>query len=82
MPKTFLLENYTSRNIAVIDSRQATGGQGLLLYEMAQMQSADYPFEKSNSFCRIFYVIQQKINFTVENLEYLQKVVVLGKQVH
>lgn len=76
--KNILLENYANRNIAVIDSRQATGGQGLLLYEMAQMQSADYPFEKVIHFAECLRDTA-KINFTVENLEYLQKGGRIGK---
>lgn len=76
--KNILSENYTDRTIEIIDSRQATGGQGLLLYEMAQMQLACYPLQK--------VVIEAKklrdtakINFTVESLDYLQKGGRIGK---
>ena len=75
--KNILLENY-ERNIEIIDSRQATGGQGLLLYEMAQMQSAGYDFEKVVSKTEQLRDTA-KINFTVESLEHLQKGGRIGK---
>lgn len=76
--KNILLECYTDSNIAIIDSRQATGGQGLLLYEMAQMQCAGYEFEKVVSETERLRDTA-KINFTVESLEYLQKGGRIGK---
>lgn len=75
--KQILLESYP-QNIEIIDSRQATGGQGLLLYEMAQMQSAKYPFEKVVAEAKRLRDTA-KINFTVESLEYLQKGGRIGK---
>lgn len=76
--KNILSENYANRNISIIDSRQATGGQGLLLYEMAQMQSEHYSFEEVVR-CTECLRDTAKINFTVENLDYLQKGGRIGK---
>lgn len=76
--KNILLESYADRRIAIIDSHQATGGQGLLLYEMAQMQCAGYPFEKVVSEAERLRDTA-KINFTVESLDYLQKGGRIGK---
>ncbi|MEY8320009.1 DegV family protein [Lachnospiraceae bacterium 46-61] len=76
--KNILLESYPNSNIAIIDSRQATGGQGLLLYEMAQMQCAGYEFEKVVSKAERLRDTA-KINFTVESLDYLQKGGRIGK---
>ncbi len=75
--KQILLETYAQK-IEIIDSCQATGGQGLLLYEMAQMQSAGYGFEKVVSEAKRLRDTA-KINFTVESLEYLQKGGRIGK---
>ena len=76
--KNILLESYPNSNIAIIDSRQATGGQGLLLYEMAQMQCTGYAFERIVSEAERLRDTA-KINFTVESLDYLQKGGRIGK---
>lgn len=76
--KNILSESYKDRRIAIIDSRQATGSQGLLLYEMAQMQCAGYDFEKVVSEAERLKNTA-KINFTVESLDYLQKGGRIGK---
>lgn len=76
--KNILLETYPNRRIEVFDTIQATGGQGLVVYEAARMQKAGYPLdtliEKLNRLKST-----AKINFTVDSLEHLQKGGRIGK---
>lgn len=69
--KQILLENYPNRRIEVLDSICVTGTQGLLVWEACRMQNAGYDMDKL-----IDTLNQQKqttkINFTVENLDFLQ----------
>ncbi len=76
--KNILSEDYTNRTIEIIDSKQATGGQGLLLYEMAQMQLAGYSLKQLAAEAKKLRDTA-KINFTVESLDYLQKGGRIGK---
>ena len=76
--KGILLENYPSRKIEVIDSIQATGGQGLIVYEAGKMRQEGYSFqeviEKSNKLKET-----ARINFTLDSLDHLQKGGRIGK---
>ncbi len=76
--RNILLETYPNRRIEVFDTIQATGGQGLVVYEAARMQKAGYTLdeliEKLNRLKST-----AKINFTVDSLEHLQKGGRIGK---
>jgi len=76
--RNILLETYPNRRIEVFDTIQATGGQGLVVYEAARMQKAGYSLdaliEKLNRLKST-----AKINFTVDSLEHLQKGGRIGK---
>ncbi|NLK74927.1 MAG: DegV family protein [Clostridiales bacterium] len=76
--KHILEEQFPDRTIVVIDSIQATGGQGLLLLQMAYMKEAGLSIEE----------IKTKLNnikntgrimFTLDTLEYLMKGKRVGK---
>lgn len=76
--KNILSEDYPDARIEVIDSRQATAGQGLIVLEAARMQKAglsiDELIEKIGT-----VIVNSKIVFTIDSLEYLQKGGRIGK---
>lgn len=76
--KNILLEEFPDRRIEIIDSEQATAGQGLVIYEAALMQQKGYSLdeiiEKTEKL-----KLTAKINFTVDSLEHLQKGGRIGK---
>lgn len=76
--KDILLEDFPNANIYILDSYQATAGQGLTLMQAAKMMEAGLTLEET--------VIQleqlrltSRIMFTVGTLEYLQKGGRVGK---
>lgn len=76
--KNILHENYPERKIEVIDSIQATGGQGLILYELCKMREAGLSFDETVN--RIQELKQSaRIFFTLDSLDYLQKGGRIGK---
>ncbi|MDF2539035.1 MAG: hypothetical protein K0S76_2056 [Herbinix sp.] len=78
--KHILEEQYPEANITIIDSIQATGGQGLLLLQMAYMQKAGFSIEDAAD--RIHKIkTKSRIMFTVDTLDYLAKGRRLGKVV-
>lgn len=76
--KHILKEQYTHAGICIIDSIQATGGQGILLMQIAAMKKAGLSVEeatlKANSL-----KTTARIMFTVNTLEYLTKGRRIGK---
>ena len=73
-----ILESYPERRIQVIDSVQAAGGIGLLVYQSQKMLEAGYTFDETVS------VIERMkhdthINFTVGTLDFLQHGGRIGK---
>lgn len=76
--KSILSETYPDRRIEVFDTIQATGGQGLVVYEAARMKDAGYDMDT------LITTLEQlkktaRINFTVDSLEHLQKGGRIGK---
>lgn len=76
--KNILIEEYPNAKIKIINSRQATGGQGLIVLEAARMQQANFSIEKLVEKIQIIKV-NSKIVFTIDSLEYLQKGGRIGK---
>lgn len=76
--KNILSEEYPSAKIEIINSRQATGGQGLIVLEAARMQKAGFSLEQLIEKIDIVK-INCKIVFTIDSLEYLQKGGRIGK---
>lgn len=76
--KNILLEDFPDRRIEVIDSRQATAGQGLVVYSAALIKESGANID---SLIEKIDIIKQtaKINFTVDSLEHLQKGGRIGK---
>lgn len=76
--KNMLLEEYPNRRIEIVDTIQATGGQGLVVYEACQMQQAGYSIDEM---LQTLEGVKKtaKINFTVDSLEHLQKGGRIGK---
>ena len=76
--KLLLEEKYTDANICIIDSMQATGGQGVLLLQIAKMKKEGYSLDecihKVNEISST-----SRIMFTVDTLEYLTKGGRVGK---
>ena len=76
--KLMLEESYTEARIEVIDSRNVTGIQGLLVWEALRMRdkgfTMDEQLEKIDALKGT-----SKINFTVDSLEHLQKGGRIGK---
>lgn len=71
-------EQFPERSIIVIDSAQATGGQGLLVLEACRMRKAGLSIEETRQ--RIEMMKQDsRIFFTLDTLEYLQKGGRIGK---
>ncbi|MFV0341613.1 MAG: DegV family protein [Anaerocolumna sp.] len=76
--KNILLEKYPDANIHIVDSIQATAGQGILLMQAAYMREAGYTLvETVNRLNEIKPTA--RIMFTVDTLEYLQKGGRIGK---
>lgn len=76
--KIILEEKYPEANIQIIDSIQATAGQGILLLQLARMKEAGYSIEKAvERFEEI--KLTARIMFTVDTLEYLAKGGRIGK---
>ena len=76
--KLMLEEDYPDAKIVIIDSIQATAGEGLVVLQAAYMQEAGYSLEQ------LVEKIEQikdtsRIMFTVDSLEYLQKGGRIGK---
>lgn len=70
--KLILQDKYPNSKIIVIDSAQATAGQGLLLLQMAYMKEAGYSLEEC------VHRLEQlkptaRIMFTLDTLDYLAK---------
>lgn len=76
--KLMLEEDYPDAKIEIIDSIQATAGQGLIVLQAARMKEAGYSLEevveKAESIKNT-----ARIMFTVDTLEYLQKGGRIGK---
>lgn len=76
--KLILEEKYTSANICIIDSIQATAGQGILVLQAIYMKNEGYSIEKIKA--RIEEIKPtSRIMFTVDSLEYLTKGGRVGK---
>lgn len=76
--KLMLEEDYPDAKIVIIDSIQATAGEGLVVLQAAYMQEAGYSLEQ------LVEKMEQikdtsRIMFTVDSLEYLQKGGRIGK---
>ncbi len=67
-----ILEKYPKANIAVIDSKSATMGQGIITIKAAMMASKGMEFNKIVE--KIKYIVKTQVHlFTVGNLEYLYR---------
>lgn len=76
--KNLLEEKYPDANIQIIDSIQATAGQGITLLQLAYMKEAGYTIEETIS--KIDELKStSRIMFTVDTLEYLTKGGRVGK---
>ncbi len=76
--KLILEEKYPDARIQIIDSIQATAGQGILLMQAAYMKKAGYSLEETVE--RINEIKPTaRIMFTVDTLEYLAKGGRIGK---
>ncbi|MBE6007995.1 MAG: DegV family protein [Lachnospiraceae bacterium] len=76
--KEMLLEDYPNAVIEVIDSTMATAGQALVVLQCAKMREAGYSFAKNVK--RIKELLPTaRIEFTVEDLKYLQMGGRIGK---
>lgn len=76
--KAMLEEDYPDAKIVVVDSIQATAGQGIVVLQAAYMKEAGYSIEQ------VVEKIEEikstaRIMFTVDSLEYLQKGGRIGK---
>ena len=71
-------EKYPERNIIVLDSRQATVGQGLLTLEAARMRDNELTLQEAVSSCEKIRDNGQ-LYITVDSLTYLQKGGRIGK---
>ena len=76
--RELILENYPNANIEIINSLNATGGQGVLVLEIARMIHDGITFEKiiatANKLCET-----ARIFFFVETLDYLEHGGRIGK---
>ncbi len=76
--KNILEEKYTEAKIVIVDSIQATAGQGLVVMQAAYMQQAGFTIEETVN--RIEEIKETaRIMFTVDTLEYLAKGGRIGK---
>jgi DegV family protein with EDD domain len=78
--KHILEEQYPHALISIIDSKQATGGQGLLLMQIAAMKEAGLTLEEATHKANILKVTA-RIMFTVNTLEYLTHGRRIGKAI-
>jgi len=78
--KQILEEQYPEANISIIDSIQATGGQGLLMLQIAAMKEAGLTLEEAAEEANKLKHTA-RIMFTVNTLEYLAKGRRIGKVV-
>lgn len=76
--KLILSEKYPDANIVIIDSIQATAGQGLVVLQAAQMRKAGYALIDTVSRLEDLKSTA-RIMFTVDTLEYLAKGGRIGK---
>lgn len=76
--KSFLLETYTDARIEILDSRNVTGTQGLLVWETIRMRNEGYTLDQQLEKIEALKGTT-KINFTVDSLEHLQKGGRIGK---
>ena len=76
--KLILEEKYPDAKIHVIDSIQATAGQGILLIQAAYMKEAGFTLEEAVA-CINDIKPTARIMFTVDTLEYLAKGGRIGK---
>lgn len=76
--KQILEEKYQNSNILVIDSIQATAGQGILLLQIAYMKKAGFSIEEIAERIKLIKPTA-RIMFTVDTLEYLAKGRRIGK---
>lgn len=76
--RDIILEDYPGVDIRVIDSWQATGGQGLTVIEVCRMRDAGYSFEDT---VRRLMEIRgtSRIMFMIGSLEYLSRGGRIGK---
>lgn len=76
--KLILEEKYPEAKIHILDSIQATAGQGIVLLQLAYMRNAGYSIEDT---IKRFHEIKDtsRIMFTVDTLEYLAKGGRIGK---
>lgn len=75
---TELGEQFPERKIIVVDSAQATGGQGLLVLEACRMREAGLSIEETHQKIELMKK-DSRIFFTLDTLEYLQKGGRIGK---
>lgn len=76
--KNILAETYLEARIEVLDSRNVTGIQGLLVWEVIRMRDKGYTLDQQQEKIQILKETT-KINFTVDSLEHLQKGGRIGK---
>lgn len=76
--KKILMKTYTESKITIVDSIQATGGQGLLLLQAARMQKAGYTYEGCIKKLEKLKPTS-RIMFTLDHLEYLSSGGRIGK---
>lgn len=76
--KSILEEKYTAANIYIMDSIQATAGQGILLLQAAYMKKDGYTMEDNIKSINELKTTA-RIMFTVDTLEYLTKGGRVGK---
>ncbi len=76
--REIILENYPNSKIAIIDSLNATAGQGLLVQEIAYMIRDNVPYDK---IIEITNALREKarIFFLVDTLDYLERGGRIGK---
>ncbi|NLM12693.1 MAG: DegV family protein [Epulopiscium sp.] len=76
--KNILLEEYPEAKIEVINSIQATAGQGLVVLQAAKMRKAGYSME---DIVKKIEILKEtaRITFFVDTLEYLEKGGRIGK---
>ena len=67
-----LKEEYPSREIVIIDSLNASIGQGLILNEIIKMRDAGYDLQKTVKLAEKI-LKTTRVYFTLENLEYLKR---------
>ncbi len=76
--RELLIEKYPDVRISILDSIQATAGQGILLLQAAYLKEAGYSLEENVS--RLDVIKKEaRIMFTVDTLEYLAKGGRIGK---